>query len=77
MGLERSLSPPRVVQQKCGSTSSLGVMDEGDERGVGTLPVPELVSAPPATVNFRDAPADVNEEEYAEVISRLDGADIP
>ena len=52
-------------------------MDEGDERGVGTLPVPELVSAPPATVNFRDAPADVNEEEYAEVISRLDGADIP
>ena len=68
LGLERSLSLPWVAQQrKCGSSSSLGGMDVGD---VGRLPIPEPI------VEFEDAPGDVDEEEYGEVINRSDGVDM-
>ena len=42
-------------------------MDVGDVR---RLPIPEPI------VEFGDAPGDVDEEEYGEVINRSDGVDM-
>jgi hypothetical protein len=45
-------------------------MDVGDVGDVGRLPIPEPI------VEFGDAPGDVDEEEYGEVINRSDGVDM-
>jgi hypothetical protein len=45
----------------------VGGMDVGDVGDVGRLPIPEPI------VEFGDAPGDVDEEEYGEVINCSDG----
>jgi hypothetical protein len=53
-GLERSLSPPQIVQ-KSTSATSLGARDDEAEVGIGRLLVPEFASTPPAIVDFVDS----------------------
>ena len=69
-GLERSLSPPRRMVQKSSSANSLSLMEEGGEND-GIL-LAEPVSAVSALVGFEGVEVDPDEEEYGEVIERVD-----
>jgi hypothetical protein len=72
-GLERSLSPLQIVQ-KSTSATSLGARDDEADVGIGRLLVPEFASAPPAIVDFMDTAVDADEEEYGDVLDRLEVA---
>jgi hypothetical protein len=78
LGLERSLSPRRVIH-KASSTSILIGMDEGREAegGGGSLLVPEPVSAPPVVEDFEDIFGEVEEDDYGEIIECPDSASKP
>jgi hypothetical protein len=71
LGLERSLSPPRVMQKSSSASSLIAECkagQEGNDRPLDPDPTPEMI------VDFEDPGVDADEEEYGEVIDRPEGA---